>query len=139
MRFLLRLAFWLTIVAMLLPHVPKSEAPKTAEVDAFEAMIAASAAFADLRQFCERRPEACAVGTEAASALGEKAQAGAKMFYEFLSKQLAEEPAASPATPAKSASTPGGKQSQSTLTPADLAPPWRGPSPRKSAADKRAA
>ena len=87
MRFLLRMAFWLGVVLVLLPSGGSQPAPKV-EVSAGEAISAAKAAVADMRQFCERQREACAVGSQAAVALGQRAQAGAKMLYEFLNEQL---------------------------------------------------
>ena len=41
-----------------------------------------------MSQFCERQPDACEVGSQAAVAIGQRAQAGAKMLYEFLNEQL---------------------------------------------------
>ena len=42
----------------------------------------------DMRQFCERQPDVCVVGSQAAVTIGQRAQAGAKMLYEFLNEQL---------------------------------------------------
>src|SRR5262247_2128645 len=87
MRFLFRLAFWLGIVLVLLPSISTQPVPKS-ELGAFDAMSAAKAAISDIRQFCERQPDACTVGSQAAVAIGHRAQAGAKMLYEFLNDQL---------------------------------------------------
>ena len=88
MFFLLRTAFWLSIVLALLPT--GSSQPKSAEpsVGAIEAVSAAATAVSDMSQFCGRQPEACVVGAQAASAFGQRAQAGAKMVYEFLSEKM---------------------------------------------------
>jgi hypothetical protein len=133
MFFLLRTAFWLSIVLALLPT--GSSQPKSAEpsVGAIEAVSAAATAVSDMSQFCGRQPETCMVGAQAASAFGQRAQAGAKMVYEFLSEKMvpAETGSVPPAKPAKC--------SQQTLKPADLEPSWRGPAPRKDAQAKRPA
>jgi hypothetical protein len=129
MFFLFRMAFWLGIVLILLPSGASQPAPAHA-VGAGDAMSAASATVTDLRQFCARQPEACSVGTQVAMGIGYRAQAGAKMLYEFLSDRLA---------PRETGSIVGGstradktaRSSQNTLTPADLAPNWRGPAPHK--------
>ncbi len=63
MFFLLRVAFWLSIVVVLLPSGPKTD-PNAASVGTFEAIGAAQAAIKDARGFCEREPEACAVGSQ---------------------------------------------------------------------------
>src|ERR1700742_3694165 len=92
MFFLLRMAFWLGLVLVLLPlgssqQVPSSDVGTT--VGATDAISAASATVGDLRQFCTRQPDACTVGSHVATALGYKAQAGAKMLYDFLTEQMA--------------------------------------------------
>jgi hypothetical protein len=92
---------------------------------------------ADLRQFCTRQPDACTVGSQVATQLGYKAQAGAKMLYDFLTERLASKDtgsiANSGARSGKQATPVVDKGSQNTLTPADLAPAWHTPTPRKDA------
>ena len=87
MRFLLRMAFWLTVIFVMLPSGGSAPPPQT-NVSAIEAMSAARATVTDMRSFCERQPDACAVGSQAAVAIGHRAQAGAKMLYEYLNEQL---------------------------------------------------
>jgi len=135
MRFLLRLAFWLTVIAILLPG-RGSEPVSHPEISATEAMSAAKATVGDMRQFCDRQPEACTVGSEAATALGDRAKAGAKQIYEFLNEKIAERDPVTTATTGRSPATiplPPPRPSEHTLTPTDLAPAWRGPQPRKDA------
>jgi hypothetical protein len=117
MFFLLRVAFWLSIVLVLMPsNAPQSTAPK---IDAGDAVSAAFAAVSDMGNFCDRQPEACAVGGKAAIAFGQRAQAGAKFLFEVLSDKMA---------PAETGSIKGSKQqsSQDTLTAQDMKPAWRG-------------
>lgn len=139
MCFLIRVAFWLSIVVLLLPTGTNTGASSGPQVGAADALAAAGAAVSDMRQFCTRQPEACDLGSQAAVAFGQKAQASAKMLYEFLSEQLANERADAPSqdslrTPPaarrRSVETTGtiaGSWSQDTLTPSDKALPWRGP------------
>jgi Family of unknown function (DUF5330) len=130
MFFLLRMTFWLGIVLILLPGVPQHDGSASG-VGTADAISAASATVHDLKGFCGREPDACTVGSEVATSMGHRAQAGAKMLYDFLTAALAERDAAPHSSePAKSAlSKPSSQQraSQNTLTPADLAPTWRGP------------
>jgi hypothetical protein len=122
MMFLLRAAFWLGLVLVLLPSGgTKSDTPT--QVSAADAVSAATAAVSDLSQFCARQPTACEVGSQAALALGERAQAGAKMLYEFFSERGAAHEATG------SIETTGGAvpASQHTLRRSDEAPVWRGP------------
>jgi len=87
MWFLLRMTFWLAAVLVLLPTGGSQTAPK-AQVSASEAYLAARGAVTDFEHFCERQQEACVVGSRTAVTLGQRAQAGAKMLYEFLSERL---------------------------------------------------
>jgi hypothetical protein len=163
MRFLLRMAFWLGVVAVLLPRDGTGPA-SSAQISATDAMSAATATVGDMRQFCERQPDACNVGSQAAVALEDRAKAGAKRLYDMFNERLAandndraiavsstksaEAPVPLPAPrPTQRASTPAMPNvarnapqgttptvSQHTLTPADMAPAWQGPPPpRKDA------
>jgi hypothetical protein len=132
MRFLLRMAFWLAVVLVLLPSGGTQPTPNV-NVSALDAMSAAKATVTDMRSFCERQADACLVGSQAAIALGHRAQAGAKMLYEYLNEHLGpnDTGAIVNAAAGKSLPTPAARPSQQTLSPADLAPAWRGPQPRK--------
>jgi hypothetical protein len=140
MFFLLRMTFWLGLVLILLPIGSAQRSPTGSEVSATDAISAATATVGDLRGFCGRQPDACSVGAQMATAIGYRAQAGAKMLYEVLSEAMAprdtgsvgsvsHNTAAIKAASEKAATERG---SQSTLTPADLVPAWRAP-PRKDA------
>ena len=142
MFFLLRMAFWLGVVLVLLPSGSASRGPAVSDVGAANAISAASATVSDLRGFCSRQPDACIVGSHVATALGYKAQAGAKMLYEALTEALAPRGTGSVASgatrgasAAKSGSdvSPPDRGSQNTLSATDLIPAWRGPQPRKDA------
>jgi Family of unknown function (DUF5330) len=138
MFFLLRMTFWLGLVLILLPSGGTSQQAPASEVGASQAISAASATVGDLRQFCTRQPDACTVGSQVATSLGYKAQAGAKMLYDFLTEQLAPKETGSVAGGPHSIKSAMDKStaeqsSQNTLTPADLTPVWRGPAPRKDA------
>jgi Family of unknown function (DUF5330) len=124
MWFLVRMAFWLSVAILLLPTAPSSPTPSAPRVSATDALAAAIAAVSDMRQFCARQPETCAVGSHAIVQFGDKTRAAAKMLYEFLNERMDKDRAAVGAT---SAEQPTRKPSQDTLTPADLTIPWFGP------------
>jgi hypothetical protein len=132
MRFLLRMAFWLGVILVLLPSgggtKPSTNAP---QFDAADAVTVAGAAIADMRHFCERQPEACAAGGQAAVLIGQRAQAGAKMLYELLSERMSQADTSAVTGSAERAAARPMPRSQNTLKPADLEPAWRGPPPRK--------
>ena len=135
MFFLLRMAFWLGVVLILLPTGGAQRGPAGSDVHASDAISAASATVHDLKGFCGREPNACAVGSQLVTTIGYRAQAGAKMLYELLTEALASHDDASPAAHETTPSTAPSLQrasSENTLTPADLAPAWRGPPLRKA-------
>jgi len=144
MFFLLRMAFWLSLVLILLPSGSGQRNPSANPVAASEAISAASATVGDLSQFCTRQADACVVGSQVATELGYRVQAGARMVYELLTKPRASRDTGVPAAaqthetgksaPEKPALAGG---SQNTLTPTDLGPAWRGPPSRPDG--KRAA
>src|SRR4029077_7647547 len=134
MFFLLRMAFWLGLVLILLPSGSARQPPSN-QVAASEAISAASATVGDLRQFCARQPDACAIGSHVASQLGSRAQAGVRMLYEFVTDNLKRKDGDNASRDGKPAADRAlaDKDSQNTLTPTDLATPWRGRAPRKDA------
>src|SRR4029078_12071979 len=84
MWFLLRLTFWLGLVLVLLPREKTPESDKTPQIGASEAISAANAAASDMGEFCKRQPAACEVGGQAATALGQRAQDGARKLYKII-------------------------------------------------------
>ena len=130
MFFLLRMAFWLGVVCLLLPGSgPKSSDPK---IDAAQAVSVASAAVSDARGFCGRQPEACVAGGKVAAALGEKAEAGARTLYQFIMARLdkpaaTDKPAAKLVTVSQETAVP--PVPHGTLTRNDLQTPWHAPVP----------
>ena len=136
MFFLLRVAFWLTIVLALLPSGGAQQSAQ-AKVGPTEAVVAASAAVSDMSSFCDRQPEACVVGAQAAVAIGQRAQAGAKMVYDFISDHASHSGETGsvnkPKAGAKARKCPHGSRlpgSQSTLKDSDLEAVWQGPPAR---------
>jgi hypothetical protein len=130
MFFLLRIVFWLAVVCVLLPGGGKTDAP-AANIDATQALTLAGAAMSDMRGFCERQPEACVTGGRVAVAIGQKAEAGARTIYDFVTTKLAEKSA--PAEKTAAADKPAGKivpvTARGTLTASDLTPSWHAPVP----------
>ena len=139
MKFLIKMAFWSIVVLALIPTFAPNELKPAdndgVQISATEAVSAATATVSDMRGFCERQPETCVVGAQAAAAIGRKAQAGAKIVYEYLSERRSQPVTGSIPDKGK----PAAKVSHGTLTPADLAPAWRAPQPRKEAQARRPA
>lgn len=91
MFFLLRMAFWLGLVLVLLPREPSPESAKLPQIGASEAVTAATAAVSDLAQFCKRQPAACQVGEQAATVIGYRAQEGARKVYQIITDKRSSE------------------------------------------------
>jgi hypothetical protein len=136
MMFLIRVAFWLSIVVLLLPTGKSPETAQGPQIGTTDILSAAGAAFADMRQFCTRQPDACTTGAQMATAFGHKAQASARLVYNFLTEKLGDDGGA----PAQAAATAdvGTDASQNTLTADDRAPAWRGPTPPREQYARRA-
>jgi hypothetical protein len=138
MFFLLRMAFWLGVVCLLLPGSgPKSSDP---QIDATQAMTVASAAVSDARGFCGRQPDACVAGGKVAAAVGEKAEAGARTLFQFITARLAgkstetDRSAAIMNTaqndkPAARVVKVSDQTQRGTLTRSDMQPAWHAPVP----------
>jgi hypothetical protein len=135
MFFLLRMAFWLGVVCVLLPGGSKSPAPE-ANIDATQAVTLASAAVSDMRGFCERQPDACVVGGKVAVAIGHKAEAGARTIYDFITTKLNESTGSVDKPAAKTVPVP--PPGQGTLTAADLQPAWHASVPLPPRREARA-
>jgi hypothetical protein len=144
MFFLLRMAFWLSVVCVLLPSGGTKTTSPEAQIDATQAMTLAGAAVSDMRGFCDRRPDACVVGGKVAVAIGHKAEAGARTLYEFVTAKLSETSA--PANKAAAKLVPASAIGQGTvqgtvngtLTQGDMAPAWHAPVPLPPRREARA-
>jgi Family of unknown function (DUF5330) len=128
MLFLIRTAFWLIIIVLLLP----TDAQQRSEVYG-----TAQAAVNDVVTFCDRNPETCAKGKDAFGVFVQKAQFGARMLMDIINGRTTEGgegatdmPASEPAGETEAIFEPtrfdlGG--SQDTLSAEDRAEAWAGP------------
>lgn len=129
MLFLIRAAFWLTILILLLPAdgQQKNQVYGTAE-----------AAVKDVVSFCDRNPETCDTGRDAFDVLVQKAQFGARMLMDFVEEQTGS--TGGDATAGGGGATQGDgavmplepaiwdmSESQDTLNPEDREIAWGGP------------
>jgi hypothetical protein len=118
------MAFWLAVVLALLPSFGSQPAPK-ANVSALDAVAAAKATMTDLQSFCAREPDTCAVGSRAAVAIGQRAQAGAKLLYDYLSEQLGPDESDAAVITGEPVPLPPARPPQLTLSPGDPGPSRR--------------
>ncbi|WP_150522981.1 DUF5330 domain-containing protein [Roseibium sediminis] len=89
MFFLLRTAFWITLVLVLIPLGSDKEESAQLSIDPVATFFAAQAAVSDFGGFCDRNPDACKTGGEALTAIGAQARDGARIVYEFLDEKVA--------------------------------------------------
>jgi hypothetical protein len=138
MFFLLRLAFWLGLVLVLLPRDRTPDSEKLPKLSVSDAVQAATAAVSDMSQFCKRQPAACEVGGQAASVIGVRAQDGARKIYNSITDKKAPEVDKDKKAPDHTGSIgiaddsvpdPTGMAPRDTLSSDDLAVEWHGGAP----------
>ena len=105
--FLIRAAFWLSVVVFLLPADPQSGSPSPG-VGALQAIDAVQATASDVSGFCGRNPDVCATASAAGEIFSEKLRYGVRLLQNAFGSHDEAAP------------------SSDTLTSADLTPPWRG-------------
>jgi hypothetical protein len=133
--FLIRMAFWVGVAVLLLPTDERQQARVYGTAVATVERVAT---------FCERNAQACAAGAELWATFVKKAEFGARMAIDLAMSsggRKEEEPAPARTQPAsakvkpepKPEAKPEARQEmkapaavRGTLTPADLAPAWRG-------------
>ena len=125
MFFLLRMAFWLGLVLVLLPRDKTPESDKLPQIGASDAVSAASAAMSDMAQFCKRQPATCEVGGHAATVIGERAKDGAKKIYQIITEKKPDTTGSIGSEGENQGTTAMVKPD--TLTQDDLAAEWQPP------------
>jgi Family of unknown function (DUF5330) len=121
MLFLIRTAFWLMIIVLLLP---------TDEQQRSEVYGTAQAAVHDVATFCDRNPETCARGKDAFAVLVQKAQFGARMLMDLINGESEADGLEQPDSEIPSLFEPARfdtSASQDTLNPEDREEAWSGP------------
>lgn len=133
--FLIRTAFWLLIIILLLPTDSRQQD---------DVYGTAQAAVKDVTGFCERNPDACVKGMNIFNMLMQKAQFGAHVLVGFIqdksgsgteqTESVAAQPEVTDASAPAGAdpiswdpSTSGEASTQNTLNPEDLQVEWGGP------------
>lgn len=93
MGFLIKSAFWLSLVLLIIPFGGTDENGGKPTIGAVEAFFAARAVIGDFAGLCERRPDACEVGRSAMHTIGVRAKEGARIAYGMLDEHFGEQPA----------------------------------------------
>ncbi len=123
MLFLIRTAFWLMIIVLLLP---------TDEKQRSEVYGTAQAAVNDVATFCDRNPETCARGKDAFGVFVQKAEFGARMLMDLINGRTGASEEDNQNSEGQSLFEPARfdvSASQDTLNPEDREEAWSGPDP----------
>jgi hypothetical protein len=128
MLFLLRLAFWILVVCLLLPG---SGDDKRRLVNSAERTVS------DMRGFCQRNPDVCDDARVTMTSLLSKLRSGAELLQTWLAESGPEAAGAPQVKPAPAGGQPAAQTPlppprlvprwQDSLNPADKQMPWRGP------------
>lgn len=127
MLFLLRLTFWIGLVLVLLPRDKTPESDKLPQIGASEAVSAATAAVSDVSHFCKRQPTACEVGGQAATLIGQRAQAGARKLFQIITDKRSSDHTGSLGNIERTDPALVAEGPRDTLTSDDLQIEWQGP------------
>src|SRR5690349_6452506 len=82
MGFLIRMAFWFSLLLLVLPLNPAGD--NSPGVNPIQAFFAAKEAVDDMAAICERKPEVCDVGKAAMQTIGIRSKESARLAYEML-------------------------------------------------------
>jgi len=89
MFFLIRTAFWFSLVLLCLP-LGSGETSDGRQVGPIQAFVAASAAVGDFAAFCDRQPAVCETSSAAMHTISVRAQQGARLAYQILDDHFSE-------------------------------------------------
>lgn len=136
--FIIRAAFWLLVVAVLIPTGRPAEQnvtqTTTQQISAHDALYAAYTTAGDVSTFCSRNPDVCATGALALGVLEHRARNGLRTMYDWAASAAGQGPEAGNDATASRIHTGStrkvannGTRSQNTLRIDDIIPEWSGP------------
>jgi Family of unknown function (DUF5330) len=126
MLFLLRLAFWILLICLLLPG---------SHDDSRRLLNSAERTVSDVRGFCQRNPGVCEDARLSLTIMLSRLRSGAEFIQTWLAQNDRREPPSAAPYPSENPAGPSSGQPprlvprwQDSLNPADKQVPWRGPS-----------
>jgi hypothetical protein len=90
MGFLIRLAFWFSLVLLALPLDVGPDGQGRENVNPIQALMAAREAVGDIADICERKPDVCETGASAMHTIAERAKQTARIATVLLEETPAE-------------------------------------------------
>lgn len=94
MWFLIRTAFWFSMVLVMLPIFDQDATSRLANekgVELTDALGAAAGVISYASELCAEKPDVCVKGAETFSTLGSRAREGARVAYTYLDGQFVDE------------------------------------------------
>lgn len=94
MWFLIRTAFWFSMVLVMLPIFDNEASDRLKSekgVEITDALGAAAGALSYVGSMCSEKPDVCVKGAETFSSLGSRAREGARVAYSYLDTQFSDE------------------------------------------------
>ena len=96
MWFLIRGAFWFSLVLVMLPIFDQDATDRLSKengVELTDALSAATGVISYATDLCAQKPDVCVKSAETFSTLGSRAREGARVAYTYLDTQFADEAA----------------------------------------------
>lgn len=84
MGFLIRMAFWFSLVLLFIPFEVSDGDGRVDTVGPIQAFFAAKGAVDDIAGMCERKPDVCETGRSALQTIGLKARETARTAYAWI-------------------------------------------------------
>lgn len=111
MFFLIRMAFWFSLVLLALPLNVGPDGEGRDSVNPIQALFAAREAVGDIAGMCDRKPEVCETGRSAMHTIGARAKETARLAAEALDTEDSAPKAGDPQMPATTGSIPTPRES----------------------------
>lgn len=110
MWFLIKAAFWFSMVLVMLPIFDQDATDRLSQtkgVELTDALGAAAGVISYASDLCAQKPDVCVKGAETVSTLGVRAREGARVAYTYLDTQFADEDATDAADAVKTGTVAG--------------------------------
>ena len=112
MWFLIRGAFWFSLVLVMLPIFDQDATDRLSQeqgVELTDALGAAAGVISYATDLCAQKPDVCVKGAETFSTLGSRAREGARVAYTYLDTQFVDEAAVKAADSVKTGTVTNAK------------------------------
>lgn len=127
MSFLIRMAFWFSLVLLALPFSVGPDEAGHQSVGPLQALFAAREAVGDIAGICERKPDVCETGKSAMHTITARAKETAKIAAAMLEDKQTDDKPATGQTTDLDTSVATGSVAETIVLPATVDIPARAP------------